>query len=92
MLGRANLVTKIHQRRHAAAAAAAAGVRLDILEVSAQGWVLDFAAAGEHIELGRRIARDWLEGVDRGLGVTHLPTPGRAVGVGAFRQSRAHAV
>jgi len=92
VLGRANLVTKIHQRRHAAAAAAAAGVRLDILEVSAQGWVLDFAAAGEHIELGRRIARDWLEGVDRGLGVTHLPTPGRAVGVGAFRQSRAHAV
>src|SRR5437660_5547402 len=92
VLGRANLVTKIHQRRHAAAAAAAAGVRLDILEVSAQGWVLDFAAAGEHIELGRRIARDWLEGVDRGLGVTHLPAPGRAVGVGAFRQSRAHAV
>ena len=92
VLGRANLVTKIHQRRHAAAAAAAAGVRLDILEVSAQGWVLDFAAAGEHIKLGRRIARDWLEGIDRGLGVTHLPTPGRAVGVGAFRQSRAHAV
>jgi NTE family protein len=60
MLGRANLVTKIHQRRHARAVAAAAGVRLDILEVSAQGWVLDFAAAARHIELGRGTARDWL--------------------------------
>ena len=90
MLGRANLVTKIHQRRHAVAAAAAAGVRLDILEVSAQGWVLDFAAAGEHIELGRDAARAWLEGADRG--VAHLPVAGRAVGVGALRRTRAHAV
>jgi NTE family protein len=90
MLGRANLVTKIHQRRHAVAAAAAAGVRLEILEVSAQGWVLDFAAAGEHIELGRETARAWLEAADRG--VAHLPTTGRSVGVGALRRTRAHAV
>ncbi|HEY2704024.1 MAG TPA: patatin-like phospholipase family protein [Candidatus Dormibacteraeota bacterium] len=67
MLGRANLVTKIHQRRHAVAAAAAAGVRLDIVEVSALGWVLDFAAAGAHIALGRDVARSWLEAVDGGV-------------------------
>jgi NTE family protein len=60
MLGRANLVAKIHQRRHAGAVAAVAGVRLDILEVGAQGWVLGFAAAAEHIELGRGAARGWL--------------------------------
>ena len=87
MLGRANLVTKIHQRRAAVAAAAAAGVRLDILEVSAQGWVLDFAAAGEHIRFGREIARDWLDsGLPartavpgrRAAGVTVSPVPRRA--------------
>lgn len=60
MLGRANLVAKIHQRRHAGAVAAAAGVRLDILEVGTQRWVLGFAAAAGHIELGRGIARGWL--------------------------------
>jgi len=92
MLGRANLVTKIHQRRHAVAAAAAAGVRLDILEVSAQGWVLDFAGAGEHIELGRDTAREWIEGVDRGLGPTRFPAPGRPVGVTGLRRSSAQAV
>jgi NTE family protein len=71
VLGRANLVTKIHQRRRAMAAAAVAGVRLEIVEVSAPGWVLDFAAAAEHIELGGDIARSWLEGVDGGRPALH---------------------
>jgi NTE family protein len=95
MLGRANLVTKIHQRRHAVAAAAAAGVQLDIIEVSAQGWVLDFAGAGELIELGRETARTWVEGVDGGH-PARLAAPGRlpsgAAAVTAMRRSRAHAV
>jgi NTE family protein len=90
VLGRANLVTKIHQRRHAAAAAAAAAVRLDIVEVSAPGWVLDFAAAAEHIELGRDIARSWLESVDGGLAALHgRISPGAAV---TRLRSRAQAV
>lgn len=94
MLGRANLVTKIHQRRHAVNAAAAAGVHLDVLEVSAQGWVLDFAGAGENIELGRRIARRWLDGLD-GHAAPRIPTLGRAaaqVALAALRHQGAHAV
>jgi NTE family protein len=95
MLGRANLVTKIHQRRHAVAAAAAAGVQLDILEVSAQGWVLDFAGAGELIELGRETARTWVEGADGGH-PARPAAPGRlpsgAATITAMRRSRAHAV
>jgi hypothetical protein len=33
--------------------------------------VLDFAAAAEHIELGRDVARSWLESVDGGLPALH---------------------
>jgi NTE family protein len=92
MLGRANLVTKIHQRRHATKVAAAAGVRLDILELSVQGWVLDFAGAGEHIELGRETARSWL--LDGATG-SRLPLHGRGSGLTAvseLRRRQAHAI
>ena len=65
MLDRANLVTRIHQRRHAAATAAAAGVRLEVLPVAERGFVLDFSSATEQIAIGRAVAARWLRGEQR---------------------------
>jgi NTE family protein len=62
MLDRANLVTRIHQRRHAEAGAAEAGVRLEVLAVAERGFVLDFAGAAEQIAIGRAVADRWLRG------------------------------
>jgi NTE family protein len=57
---RVSLVTRIHQRQHAFAAAAAAGVTVELLEVAGHGKVLDFAGAARQIEAGRAVARRWL--------------------------------
>ena len=62
MLDRANLVTRIHQRRQAASAASVAGVRLEVLEVAERGFVLDFGSAAEQIAIGRAVAARWLHG------------------------------
>ena len=64
VLDRANLVTRIHQRRHAEAVAAAAGVRVEVLAVAERGFVLDFAEAAEQIAIGRAVAGRWLRGED----------------------------
>ena len=62
ILDRANLVTRIHQRRQAEAAARAAGVRIEVLSVAERGFVLDFGAAAEQIGIGRAAADRWLGG------------------------------
>jgi len=80
MLDRANLVTRIHQRRQAAAVAAAAGVRLEVRPVAERGFVLDFGGATEQIAIGRAAAIRWLRGaeaavVDGGAGAGRLGRP-----------------
>ncbi|HET9051911.1 MAG TPA: patatin-like phospholipase family protein [Candidatus Dormibacteraeota bacterium] len=62
MLDRANLVTRIHQRQQASAAAEAAGAPLAILEVAGNGGVLDFKSAAGQLAYGREVAERWLAG------------------------------
>ena len=62
MLDRANLVTRIHQRNQAIAAAEAAGAQLEILEVAGFGAVLDFGSAARQLAYGREVAERWLAG------------------------------
>ena len=60
VLERANLVTRIHQRRSARALAHAHGVALEIIELAGRGAVLDFAGSAAGVEYGRQCARAWL--------------------------------
>lgn len=62
ILDRAALAAAVHQRRHAEAAAAYAGVRLGIVEVGGIGATLDFRRPAEAFVAGRRRARAWLDG------------------------------
>lgn len=61
LLDRANLVTRIHQRRVATDLAAARGVSLSVIEVAGSGTgVLDFRSAPLGLRHGRAQARAWL--------------------------------
>ena len=62
MLDRANLVTRIHQRAQAQAAATAAGAQLAVIEVAGRGAVLDFSSAAAQLAYGREVAERWLSG------------------------------
>lgn len=62
IIDRATLVAQVHQRRRSLAAAAAAGVPLQLIEVGSLGGVLDFTHLGSSLDLGRQAARAWLAG------------------------------
>jgi NTE family protein len=62
IVDRMTLVSQVHQRRRSLAAAAGAGVTLDLIEVGGLGASLDFQRAEPAVVRGRELARAWLDG------------------------------
>jgi NTE family protein len=87
MLDRANLVTRIHQRAQARAAAAAGGAGLAVLEVAGRGAVLDFSSAAEQLAYGRQVAERWLSRAETTptITLTGRAASGDVAGLGALQ-------